>query len=770
MTPQKFNNEHTVKRSYERVFSDVEIYRSLGSSAGHAIEFGDASVGVRDYQLHTWAALRQARNEGKDSALLHLATGLGKTTVGVVDALDFASDFYEHEGRYPKIMFAVHQTEILDQAAARFREFAPSLEQGTYASGNKETDNPLTFATMQSLAQNLDSIDPNEFDYIMYDEAHHAQAETYKEVIKHFTPSFQLALTATPDRMDNADIRELFGDEVYSKPLHEAMGEGYLADVDYHIVFDDAVKRAMDSGFTSETLSEIRELLTNESRNEEIALQIWDEMERIGRQDAKTIVFCQDINQADEMAKLLGGKAYHSNTEDRVDILNSFRNNNLQIITTRDMFNEGMDVPDAQLLVFLRSTSSRTIFEQQLGRGLRKHPGKASVSVLDFVANIERLTQVKELMNDITRRQPRDDEVGNTPDRNNDNLPNEGGSKSPGGFTISTAHAGFDFDKMSVMLLERINEIRERANKQIPASIEEAAALWRQEFGDEEPTQAKIKTASEDDKFISNTTLHRLGGVKALRQELGFVEPPRPAADTIQEAATLWRQEFGDEKPTNARINAASKAGRFVSMKVLLGLGGKDAFNVALGLSDRPVATTLQEAADLWRSQFGDEEPTVDRVNEASKRDSFVSIPLINSFGGVKALKRELGFEVQLRPVAGTIQEAADLWRQEFGDEEPSSPKINNASKSGRFVSKHIINSFGGLEALLQELGFEKQEALRVDSIKEAATLWRQEFGDEEPTNGRIRAATKDRRFVSLHILNNFGGIDLLRQELGFKS
>ena len=366
---------------------------------------------ARPYQIEAWEALRASRQAGDSSGLVHLATGLGKTTVGVIDALRFIEEF--NEGRdpedfaMPKILFAVHQKEILDQAAERFKAFAPLIAQGQYADGQKNKSQPITFATMQSLHQNLESFNPEEFDYIIYDEAHHAQAETFNQVVEHFTPTYQLALTATPDRMDGLDIRKLFGNEIYKKDLAQALTEGWLADVDYHIRFDVAVKEAMEGGFEGSTLKELEGLLKNESRNSIIAEHIRDQIIELGLQNAKTILFCQTIDHAEDMASLLGGKAYHSEVgkEDRKKILKNFRSGGVNLITTRDMFNEGVDIPDARLVVFLRSTGSKTIFEQQLGRGLRKAKGKDTVTVLDFVANIERLEHLRDLTSDVREQE-----------------------------------------------------------------------------------------------------------------------------------------------------------------------------------------------------------------------------------------------------------------------------------------------------------------------------------------------------------------------------
>jgi superfamily II DNA or RNA helicase/biotin operon repressor len=407
----------------------------------------EAEFEVRDYQLDAWQALWEAREQGEMSALVTLATGLGKTSVGVFDVIKFREEMREQEGRDPKVLFVCHQDRILEQAAKRFNRFAPDLSQGYYTGVQKDEDKDITFGTFQSLEKNIDKFDPFEYDYIIYDEAHHAQADKWHRVVKHFNPTFQLALTATPDRMDGLEIKDLFGREVYAKGLGEALAEGLLADIDYHIVFDDAVKEALDAGFHPKNLREMRELLEVPRRNNVIARNIQEKMEEIGAEDAKTIVFCSDIAHTQVMAKLLGGKAYHSEMKrsERDEVLDNFRDGDLQIICARDMFNEGIDIPEANLLVFLRSTQSKTVFEQQLGRGLRKQKGKEQVSVLDFVGNVKRLQEILDLSNAISALASESelDQIVSDGDR-----PREGGK-----LNVSTSHASFDFDTLAVDIL-----------------------------------------------------------------------------------------------------------------------------------------------------------------------------------------------------------------------------------------------------------------------------------------------------------------------------
>jgi superfamily II DNA or RNA helicase len=403
-----------------------------------------------DHQLDALGALWTARETEADRALLHMATGLGKTSVAVFDVIKFYEEFRAKNDREPRVLFACHKKEIIEQAAERFETFIPDLSQGFYADTKKDRDADITFATLQSVYASLDTFDPEEFDYIIYDEAHHSKADTFEQVVDHFEPAFQLALTATPDRLDQRDIRELFGEAVYSKNLAEALAEGLLVEPDYHIVFDDAVKEALDTDFSPTSVKELRKLLDVWPRNEQIAENIKAEMEKLGLElgKIKTIIFCQDIMHAEDMAWLLDGEAYHSDLPKakRKEILQRFRGGDLQTTCVRDMFNEGIDIPDAELLVFLRSTVSETIFEQQLGRGLRKHEDKEKVTVLDFAANIERILMIRELAESIE---------GYTISATEGSSVVRDGVEEGAESTVQFISKNFDFDKLSVDLLDK---------------------------------------------------------------------------------------------------------------------------------------------------------------------------------------------------------------------------------------------------------------------------------------------------------------------------
>lgn len=297
---------------------DIAVFPRLDeaiiSDPLHAIE-------SRVYQHDAWAAIAEARAGGSDRALVHMATGLGKTTVAAVDALRYIK---EHPGA--KGLFLAHTNEIVDQARERFSFFfGDSHTTGAFREGKSDVENPdFLFSTLQTMKDRTWMFDSNTFDYVVVDESHHGKADTFEKTIVHFEPKFLLGITATPDRVDLRQIRELFGYEVYSKTLAEALAEGLLAKVDYRIVMDDIVRDALDRDFRS--IAEVNHALFVPKRNEEVANIIGDHMEEV--ENPKTIVFCKSIAAAKELAEYMPDAVIlHSNLSQnqRKRVLQQFR-------------------------------------------------------------------------------------------------------------------------------------------------------------------------------------------------------------------------------------------------------------------------------------------------------------------------------------------------------------------------------------------------------------------------------------------------------------
>ncbi len=359
---------------------------------------------LRPYQLDVLETLDVMVAKEIKSALIVLATGLGKT---VVSARFSRTHLKDNE----QLLFLAHTTDILRQARKEFDEaFDGSRRTGIITSAETEnTDAQILFVTFQTMLNMLDEFLPDAFTYIIVDEAHHGQAVQYKKVIEHFTPKFLLGMTATPDRMDGQDIRDIFGEEVYSYPLARGIADGWLAQVDYKVMTDNiSIKklreliRKITGGDRTVSRRQIDDTIFLEERLEEIA--------RIARTEGegvkKTIIFCNSLTHLDMvLAQFPNAKPYHSKLPIKVmaQTLQDFRDGVLKTIFVVDKLNEGVDIPDAELILFLRSTDSMTVWLQQLGRGTRKTPLKHRITVLDFVANCDRIIAVNELKLEITK-------------------------------------------------------------------------------------------------------------------------------------------------------------------------------------------------------------------------------------------------------------------------------------------------------------------------------------------------------------------------------
>jgi len=357
---------------------------------------------IRELYEYQNRALQRLATHFKEhgKALLVMATGLGKTIV----AAFWAKEQLQH-GRG---LVLCHDSNILKQAMRDFREVLDeTVSMGIFYGGQKEYERvDILFATFQTFREWRVVFFENEFNFIIVDESHHSEAETYRPVIKFFKPEALLGMTATPDRMDGKDIREVYGDEVVYIGLEEAIANSWLTAVDYHMVTDNLNSSALGHmlrlarrGKRRVSLKQLNETIFIRKRDEEIAAMI---MER----NLKTIVFCENLVHADNFVSFLPNAAtFHiGNTPTQNDIiLSAFRTGEIQYILAVNKFNEGIDIPDAEQVVFLRCTDSRTIFLQQLGRGLRKAPGKNKVVVLDFVANCERVTMVQQMVDEVAK-------------------------------------------------------------------------------------------------------------------------------------------------------------------------------------------------------------------------------------------------------------------------------------------------------------------------------------------------------------------------------
>ena len=225
----------------------------------------------------------------------------------------------------------------------------------------------------------------------------------YQQLLSDLAPRFMLGMTATPWRGDERRLEDIFGDQTYTVSIVEGMQLGYLAAVDYRMMVD-----TIDWGWVREhlnsslTIRELNRRLFIPERDEALVSKIRQHLDEMT--DPRAVVFCRSIDHSESIARRLqaegfGVHAIHSRLDrfETTKILRDFRAGDVPIIVTVDMLNEGIDIPDVNLIAFLRVTHSRRIFVQQLGRGLRLSPGKAEVRVLDFVSDVRRIAAARGL-------------------------------------------------------------------------------------------------------------------------------------------------------------------------------------------------------------------------------------------------------------------------------------------------------------------------------------------------------------------------------------
>ena len=325
--------------------------------------------------------LNRYRAIGVNRALTIASAGSGKTYLAAFDALNFNPK---------RLLYIVHEGSILGKSLETFQEvFGKNVSYGIYSGTSKESDADFVFATNITMCKTLELFSKNEFDYIIIDECHHATAETYKKIIVYFEPEFLLGLTATPERMDNQDVFELFDHNVpYELRLRDAIANDLVVPFKYFGIRD----KLVDYGLTGNEERRMIAQMAKEDHCDFIAEQI-EKHRPQGK--LKALAFCRNVTHARMMCEALGERyhtAYLTGRNDigeRVRAYNDLQNDarNLEILFTVDILNEGVDIPGVNMVLFLRPTESTTIFIQQLGRGLRKYTNKEYVTVLDFIGN-----------------------------------------------------------------------------------------------------------------------------------------------------------------------------------------------------------------------------------------------------------------------------------------------------------------------------------------------------------------------------------------------
>lgn len=330
---------------------------------------------------------------GRHRNLVVAATGTGKT---VVAALDYRGLTNQESGQRPSLLFVAHRREILEQSLRTYREVLHDADFGELYVGGRQPERwRHVFASVQSLtAYGVTNLPTDAFDVVVIDEFHHAAAATYRRILDHLRPAELLGLTATPERADGSNVAELFGGRIAAElRLWDALGADLLCPFHYFAVADgtDLRRITWSRGRYDET--QLSSLYTGNDARAAITLaQLRDKIIDVGAMRA--LGFCVSVAHAEFMAAAftkagVPARAVSGSTPDaeRDHALLDLRDRRVNVLFAADLFNEGLDLPEVDTVLFLRPTESATIFLQQLGRGLRRTRDKPVLTVLDFVGH-----------------------------------------------------------------------------------------------------------------------------------------------------------------------------------------------------------------------------------------------------------------------------------------------------------------------------------------------------------------------------------------------
>ena len=377
-----WNNSYEASDEFLKEYEAFQEKQKMQFASSFAFK---KSIKTNFMQEKALQRLEELRISQENKALIIAATGSGKTYLSAFDVKKFKAK---------TMLFLVHRENILLSAKQSFENIlGESFSYGLYTGNKKEKDADYIFSTIQTMTLNYEEFSKTHFDYIIVDEAHHVTSPTYTKVVEYFKPKFLLGLTATSNRMDGNSIYEVFDENIACDiRLNDALEHNLVVPFHYFGISD--IQTLDYENIDLSKIDELAKLLSINKRVdfiiEKLNFYSFDGTKR------KVIGFCVSKEHASFMSKNFNERAICSTylTSDdsvlkREECIKNLEDENhpLEVIFTVDIFNEGIDIPSINTVLFLRPTNSPIVFIQQLGRGLRKHKNKEFLTVLDFIGN-----------------------------------------------------------------------------------------------------------------------------------------------------------------------------------------------------------------------------------------------------------------------------------------------------------------------------------------------------------------------------------------------
>lgn len=368
--PEKVKDELVTFLGELPMFMNIDSF--LPKQKGKAIV-------LKDHQKEAVESLEEMRKQGETIALLYHATGTGKTITAVSDAKKVGQ----------RTLFLAHTKELVNQAKEAFENAWGEAASGIYMGQEKNKDSFVVCGSIQSVSQNLEEFNPEDFGYIIIDEAHHGAASTYRKILGYFKPQFTLGLTATPEREDGEDLLEIFKNVAHKLDLQRAVELGELVPIRCVRVKTNVDLTSVRINGIKYSSQDLESKLLIPERNK-LIVDTYLEFVK----NKKTVVFCASVYHAEMIAGLfkeagINAEAVSGSTKSKLrdKILKEYEYGDINVLCACDLLNEGWDSPRTEVLFMSRPTMSKTIYMQQLGRGTRKSEGKEYLMVFDFIDN-----------------------------------------------------------------------------------------------------------------------------------------------------------------------------------------------------------------------------------------------------------------------------------------------------------------------------------------------------------------------------------------------
>ncbi len=394
---REFEPYHAAERP--RLKRALEEERSVESSGPEPFPF----------ELRPWAFQQEIldrldaerRVQGRDRHLVVAATGTGKTMIAAFDYRHWAHEQSSTAGTRPRLLFVAHREELLQQSLQTFRAVLRDPNFGDLLVGGREPSQlDHLFVSIQSYqSRSLDELSGDHYEYVVVDEFHHAAAPSYERLLDHVRPRVLLGLTATPERSDGLDILKHFGGQMSAQiRLPDAINRKLLSPFQYFAVTDSVDLSGLKWQRGGYRLDELNQIFTG---NDLRAALVIDKVRSIllNPRKARALGFCVSVAHAEYMAAkfreaAIPAEALSAETSraDRNSAQARLRSREVNFLFVVDLYNEGVDIPELDTVLFLRPTESLTVFLQQLGRGLRldRENEKECLTVLDFVGQAHR--------------------------------------------------------------------------------------------------------------------------------------------------------------------------------------------------------------------------------------------------------------------------------------------------------------------------------------------------------------------------------------------